>query len=92
MLDAGTTLPAINSTSSVTINGGGFTLNGGHVQRGFFVYPGTVAINNLTIQNTMAQGGAGGAAAAAAGRRAGRCPVRGLRRQPVGQQRHLDRQ
>ncbi len=61
-LTASTTLPAINSTSSVTINGvSGAILNGGNVQRGFFVYQGTVAINNLTIQNTKAQGGTGGA-------------------------------
>ena len=61
-LTAGTTLPAINSTSSVTINGvSGAILNGGNVQRGFFVYQGTVTINNLTIENTVAQGGTGGA-------------------------------
>ena len=53
-----TTLPAINSASTVTINGNSHTLDGGSVQRGFFVYQGTVAINDLTIQNTVAQGGA----------------------------------
>jgi hypothetical protein len=42
-LTAGTTLPAITgSANDVTINGGGFTLDGGSVQRGFFVYQGTV--------------------------------------------------
>src|SRR5262249_56848581 len=35
-----TTLPAINSTSTVTINGGNTTLDGGGVQRGLFVYSG----------------------------------------------------
>jgi hypothetical protein len=41
-LTAATTLPAI-TTSTLTINGGNFTLNGGGVQHGFFVYSGTVA-------------------------------------------------
>jgi uncharacterized protein with beta-barrel porin domain len=57
---AANTLNAFNTTSNVTVNGGGFTLDGGGVQRGFFVYAGTVAINNLTIQNTQALGGSGG--------------------------------
>ncbi|WP_338688868.1 autotransporter domain-containing protein [Bradyrhizobium sp. 26S5] len=55
-----TTLPVINSSSNVTINGGNFTLDGGGVQRGLFVYSGTVAVNNLTIQNAVAKGGNGG--------------------------------
>ncbi|WP_342711424.1 autotransporter domain-containing protein [Bradyrhizobium sp. B124] len=59
-LTGGTTLPIINSSSNVTINGGNFTLDGGGVQRGFFVYSGTVAVNNLTIQNAVARGGNGG--------------------------------
>src|SRR5689334_7480634 len=38
-LTSGTTLPAITgSANNLTINGGGFTLDGGNVQRGFFVY------------------------------------------------------
>src|ERR1700684_2770918 len=53
-------LPALNTTSGVTINGNNFTLDGSDVQRGFFVNSGTVAISNLTIQNAFAQGGAGG--------------------------------
>ncbi|MCK1379763.1 autotransporter domain-containing protein, partial [Bradyrhizobium sp. 24] len=57
---AADTLSAFNTTSNVTVNGGGFRLDGGGVQRGFFVYAGTVAINNLTIQNTQALGGDGG--------------------------------
>ncbi|OKO72551.1 hypothetical protein AC628_26145 [Bradyrhizobium sp. NAS96.2] len=59
-LTSGTTLPVINSSSRVTINGGNFTLDGGGVQRGLFVYSGTVAVNNLTIQNAVARGGNGG--------------------------------
>src|SRR5580704_3170153 len=59
-LTGGTTLPAIVSNSTVTISGSGNTLDGGGVQRGFFVYTGTVAINNLTIQNAVANGGNGG--------------------------------
>ncbi len=35
-------------------------LSGNGQQRGFFVNAGTVTIVNLTIQNTVAQGGFGG--------------------------------
>lgn len=59
-LDNATTLPAINTTSPLTISGGNNTLNGGGVQRGFLVYAGTVAISDLTIANTKAVGGDGG--------------------------------
>jgi hypothetical protein len=58
-LTSATTLPAIISNSTVTVNGNGNTLDGGSVQRGLFVYTGTVALSNLTIQNTLAQGGNG---------------------------------
>ena len=54
---ASNTLAAFNTTSTATVNGNGFTLDGGSVQRGFFVFSGNVAINNLTIQNTRALGG-----------------------------------
>ncbi|MCK1743291.1 hypothetical protein IVA80_21140 [Bradyrhizobium sp. 139] len=64
---AADTLNAFNTTSNVTVNGGGFRLDGGGVQRGFFVYAGTLAINNLTIQNTQALGGNGGLAESGAG-------------------------
>jgi uncharacterized protein with beta-barrel porin domain len=57
---ASNTLNAFNATSNVTVNGNGFTLDGGGVQRGFFVYSGAVTINNLIIQNAIALGGAGG--------------------------------
>ncbi len=59
-LGAPTQLPAITTRSSVTIDGHGRALDGGGVQRGFFVYSGNVTIQNLTIQNTLAQGGNGG--------------------------------
>lgn len=52
-------LPAINPVGNVTINGNGYTLNGGGLQ-GLFVYSGTVAIQNLTITDATAAGGAGG--------------------------------
>ncbi len=61
------TLPVITSTSVITINGGGYTLNGGGVQRGFFVYSGTVAINDLAIANAVASGGGGGSGLSAGG-------------------------
>src|SRR5580693_8794867 len=55
-------LDAINldSGSSLTIQGGNETINGGGDQRGFLVYSGTVAIDNLTITDAVATGGAGG--------------------------------
>jgi fibronectin-binding autotransporter adhesin len=59
-LTAATTLNAINKASTVVINGGNTTLNGGGVQRGLFVFAGSVTINNFAIQNTLAQGGSGG--------------------------------
>jgi len=66
-LTAGSTLPAFNSTSSVTVNGNNFTLNGGGIQRGIFVFSGNVAIDNITIQNAQALGGAGGSGSASGG-------------------------
>jgi hypothetical protein len=56
-------LDAINLASGdkLTIDGGGATMDGGHAYRGFFVYAGNVALDNLTIANTVATGGAGGA-------------------------------
>ena len=47
-------------TKDVTINGGGFQLNGANTYQGFAVLSGTVAINNLKITNAVAQGGRGG--------------------------------
>jgi hypothetical protein len=58
-LNANTTLPAINTSSNLIISGNDYTLNGGGVQRGFFAYAGTMMINDLTITNTTAVGGAG---------------------------------
>ena len=51
-------LPTVRNT--ITINGGNFTLSGNNQFRGLFVESGTVTINNLTIANTLAQGGRGG--------------------------------
>jgi large repetitive protein len=68
-IDLTTALLAINleSGSSLTIAGttgfGGVeaqTLDGGGSQRGLFVYAGNVTLENLTIQNMSAVGGAGG--------------------------------
>jgi hypothetical protein len=70
-LTATTTLPAITTQASVSINGQNFTLDGGGVQRGFFIYSGSVAIENMTIVNTLAQGGAGGAPGGGGGLGAG---------------------
>lgn len=51
-------LPMI--TASITVNGQGQTLNANGSGRAFFVQSGTVSISNLTVNNTVAQGGAGG--------------------------------
>ena len=66
-------LEAINldSGSSVTIEGmnsGGTSaqvqsINGQDLERGFFVYSGSVTLENLTLTNMTAAGGAGGSAA-----------------------------
>jgi uncharacterized protein with beta-barrel porin domain len=66
-LTAGSTLPAFDSTSSVTVNGNNFTLNGGGIQRGIFVFSGNVAIDNITIQNAQALGGAGSSGSGSGG-------------------------
>ena len=62
-------LSAINLHSGVSlvINGIGGTLNGASAYRGLFVYSGNVTINNLTISNTVARGGAGGSSSNFAG-------------------------
>jgi autotransporter-associated beta strand protein len=59
------------SGGSVTINGNGYKITGGPAARGFFVYSGNVTLENLTIVDALAQGGAGGAAAAGGGGGAG---------------------
>ena len=46
-----------------TLNGNGNTLSGNNAYRGLFVYSGTVAINDLTIENAVASGGDAGQAA-----------------------------
>ena len=56
-----TALDAINLHSGVTldIEGNGATLDGRNSTRGLFIYSGTVTIENLTIANAKAVGGAG---------------------------------
>ena len=58
-----TELDAINLKVGValTIAGNSHTLSGGGMERGFFVYGGSVTISNLTLTGMVAQGGAGGA-------------------------------
>lgn len=65
---SGSDLPTVSQ--GITINGNGFTLDGGGAYRGLLVAafqsgssnpaPVSATIANLTIQNTLAQGGAGG--------------------------------
>ena len=56
----GSDLEAINLQSGVTltIDGGGGTINGGGAYRGLFVYAGNVTIENLSLSLTVAIGGA----------------------------------
>ena len=68
-----TPLQVINlgAGGALTIDGGGFTLNGQGAQRGLLVYSGIVTINNLALNNMAAIGGAGGSAANPGGGGAG---------------------
>jgi len=67
-LQAGATLTesadisAINLTGkdTLTINGKGAFLDGAGLYRGLFAYSGTTTIENLTIEDAVAEGGAGG--------------------------------
>ena len=56
---------------TIDIEGNGATIDGGHAHRGLFVYSGNVTINDLTIANATAQGGAGGAGTGGGGGGAG---------------------
>ncbi len=71
----GTLIPIqLGAGGSLTINGNGYTIDGGGAYGGFFVAtPGTntVAINSLAIDNTIETGGAGGSANYGAGGGAG---------------------
>ena len=62
-------LYAINLASGVTltIDGGGYTLDGDGKYRGLFVYAGNVTVRDLTIANAAAIGGAGGSSAGGGG-------------------------
>jgi hypothetical protein len=71
-----TALKAINLHAGVSLDiigvaGKSATLDGGGTQRGLFVYGGTVTVENLTIQNMKAVGGAGGGGGGGVGAAAG---------------------
>ena len=53
------TLISEQKNVTLTIDGRGFALGGGGLHRGLFVYSGTVTIEDLTIENASAKGGAG---------------------------------
>lgn len=53
-----TSLPAI--TRDFTINGAGITIDGDNEYQAFQIASGTVAINNIHIQNALSKGGDGG--------------------------------
>ena len=69
----GTDLDAINllTGSSITIDGAGFALDGAGAYRGFFDDAGSLTLQNMTIRNAVATGGAGGAGATPGGGGAG---------------------
>ena len=50
----------LQALTSLTIIGDGHTIDGGGLYRGLFVEAGTMAVQNLTINDAVAQGGAGG--------------------------------
>ena len=52
---------------TLTIGGQGALLNGAGAHRSLFAYAGGVTINNLTIENAVARGGAGGEGVTAGG-------------------------
>ena len=58
-LNAG--LPAINlqSGSSLTIVGQGYSINGGSAYNGLFLHAGSLVLQDITIENMLARGGAG---------------------------------
>ncbi len=62
-------IAAINlkGADTLTLDGQGAFLNGAGAHRGLFAYAGGVTINNLTIENAVARGGAGGDGATAGG-------------------------
>ena len=51
-------LPAI--TKSYTINGAGITIDGANNYQAFQLALGTIALNNINVQNAISQGGIGG--------------------------------
>ncbi len=64
-LGAGNILPAvtINAGSTLTINGGGFTISAGtgaNAQEGLFIYTGAVTVSSLTMSGFTVTGGTGG--------------------------------
>ncbi|HVW21334.1 MAG TPA: hypothetical protein VHC86_08970, partial [Opitutaceae bacterium] len=66
-LGEGNTLPIIDSSAMIVIDGHGNTLSGGGLQRGFVVFSGTVTLQNMTLSNLVASGGRGGGGGLGAG-------------------------
>jgi hypothetical protein len=60
-----------SGVSLVIVGTDNAVLDGGNTVRGLFAYAGNLTVDNLTIQNTVAQGGAGGNSAFAGGGGAG---------------------
>jgi len=62
-------ISAINlaGNDTLTINGQNAILNGADAYRGLFAYSGNLTIENLTIENAVANGGAGGSVGSGGG-------------------------
>jgi autotransporter-associated beta strand protein len=69
----GTAVTAISLAAGValTIDGAGYTLDGGGSEHGLFAYTGTVVVENLTIADAQADGGNAGATGGGGGGGAG---------------------
>jgi hypothetical protein len=61
----------LSSKSSITIVGNGYTITGDGTHRGFFDYQGSLTLEDLTIADTAAIGGAGGSGSSPGGGGAG---------------------
>ena len=68
-IDLSADLPmlTVGNGNSLVIDGHGATIDGGNLYQGFLVYSGAATIDNLTLLDTRAQGGAGGSSAGGGG-------------------------
>ncbi|HEX3655240.1 MAG TPA: autotransporter domain-containing protein [Pirellulales bacterium] len=58
---------AITTNATINVAGNGYTIDGGNAYRPFFIESGNVTLQNLTVANSLAQGGSGGGGGLGAG-------------------------